>query len=242
MSKCKELTESILKIAGPKYESIESDEVDGVCVITITDNSDNNLLLNYEITTDDDGQSILNVNVIDKDEQTVVDDYETEFSDDEFDHAVSNSIETFEAIRSTRKVPKKPVKESTESNSDKFNKILEDGLKGIENLSDDELNQLDKFLLSDEVVKDNSQLTIDIAHFAIQKERDSRDRDKSRVAESIDVETALDEASIIQLIDVATTKLEAAAEDEEDDTVKRIIEDIIADVWDISEELSNAEL
>lgn len=250
MLDCNQLKESVLKFAGPKYECVECDNVDGSCVITIKNNNDDNYLLNYEIT-ESDGNATLAVNVIDKNEQAVIDDYTTDVNIDEgLEYKVTNSVQTFEALRAIKAKEQKTVNESKKVDTAKFDSLLEDGLTGIDKLSDDELSMLDEYLLSEEVTKDNTQLTIDLCHNIIQREQDAREYRKRNKLEglepssndNIDYEEALESVSIVQLTDVLITKLTNASENEEDDTAKRIIDDILADMIDISEELALAEI
>ena len=128
------LQERIMNVAGNKYICLENEQSDGVDVITIANRDSDALLLNYEI-----GDSTISVNVVNKGEGSVVDDYDTDYTDDNFDSKIGTSISTYEAI--SKSYAKRLKESSTDSINDKlkakFDKLMEEGSNELlDSLSD----------------------------------------------------------------------------------------------------------
>lgn len=242
------LQERIMNVAGNKYICLENEQSDGVDVITIANRDSDALLLNYEI-----GDSTISVNVVNKGEGSVVDDYDTDYTDDNFDSKIGTSISTYEAI--SKSYAKRLKESSTDSINDKlkakFDELMEEGSNELlDSLSDEELKLFIDYIES----SDNSPIAKKFAVKWVQlliDDRDAKKRSESSIEDSsdsientskieeCDIESALDVATPCQLIQSAIDKIEKCSESSEDENVKTILDDVNAELIEILDEISS---
>ena len=135
----KQLKETILRVCGDNYQCLEADNVEGVDVITVG-TPEEPYVLNFEV-----GDASVSINVIDKDEGSIIDEYEDTFTEDTFTDCVSNAVTTYEAIVKDKEGIRK-IQENR-SQTQKFDEILNDGApESFETLSKDELIALDEYI------------------------------------------------------------------------------------------------
>lgn len=87
------LQERILRRAGKRYKCVENTQVDGTRVITVCDKDSDRLLLNYEFD-----EPNLSINIIDRVEGSLVDDYDTDYTSDTLDSKIDTAISMYESI------------------------------------------------------------------------------------------------------------------------------------------------
>ena len=242
------LQERIINKAGDKYVCLENEHSDGVDVITIANRDNDALLLNYEI-----GDSTISVNVVNKQKGSVVDEYDTDYTDDNFDAKIGTSISTYEAI--SKSYAKHLNESSKETISDelksKFDDLMENGSnKLLDSLSDEEL----KLFIDYIEASDNSPIAKKFAIKWVQLLIDDRDAKKRSTAltedsedsdniipniEDSDIEYALDSATPCQLIQAAIDKIDNDLESNDDENVKTILDDVTAELIEILDEISS---
>jgi len=246
------LKEAVLKVAGSKYSCLESEQVDGVDVITIGHKKNERLILNYEIINES-----LSVNVIDKTEGKVIDEYIATFiSDTEFESKVKTSVNTFEAICRTYKPAEiEKVEEVIEVKTetpdipmnDRFADILENGkVEELEQLSPSEIEALDVYAAGINAPK--------FVRSAIQNQI-KKMKDREPVVDVLEgpesdelekvvpevgsfAEDALVEATMPQLLEAFIECLSNRIDIEDDEIVSRVLEDISAQAEGMLDELS----
>lgn len=241
-----------MKRAGDKYICLENENTEGVDVITIANRNNDALLLNYEI-----GDSVISVNVVNKDDGSIVDDYVTEYDDDNFDSKIDTSISTYEAISKSMKkrLKEKATVPYTDEDAEKFRDILANGgSREIYKLSKDELEKMYQFVSDCDDYKSVRALVLWQVQDAIDDfRRSEKDRKKFETSEELidapksdsvlniemeeELESALTAASACQLIQVAIDKLEQTSASSDDNNEQVIIDDICAELSEILDEV-----
>lgn len=121
------LQERILRRAGKRYKCVENAQVDGTRVITVCDKDSDRLLLNYEFD-----EPNLSINIIDRVEGSLVDDYDTDYTSDTLDSKIDTAISMYESISKSYENRLKALKEQNDSteedidDSDKETFCIED--------------------------------------------------------------------------------------------------------------------
>lgn len=252
------LQERIMNKAGDKYVCLENEHSDNTDVITIANRNSDALLLNYEI-----GDSTISVNVINKDEGSIVDNYDTDYTDTTFDSKIDTSISTYEAISKSHA---KKMRESTEKELDdelkkKFDDLLFKGDKQmLKSLSDEDLKKLLNYIST----LDDSPLVKAIATNWVQIVIDDRDAERRKrplkeeedipeenfgdyppilpsanTLDKPDPEEAFADYCPCELIQAAIDKIEKIIEESDDDNAKTILDDVIAELNEILDEISS---
>lgn len=249
------LQERIMNKAGDKYVCLENEKSDNVDVITIANRDSDALLLNYEI-----GDSTISVNVINKQEGTVVDDYDTEYTDENFDDKIDTSISTYEAISKSFSNKLKESKKAsyTDEDIEKFKNIIANGgSREIYKLSKEDLQKMYDFVYDCDDYKSARALilwqiqdAIDDFNRPEDKRRKFEDNDSEfeditnlgDYSESSDDVKSCEEllnASIPDLLQLVMDKLDSEMENVEDDNTKIILDDVSAQLVEILDEVSS---
>ena len=246
------IKDKIMEKAGDKYVCLENEQQDNVDVITISNRDNDALLLNYEI-----GDSTITVNVVNKDEGSIVDNYSTEFDDTNFDNKIDTAISTYEAIsKSFAKKLKESQKVSyTDEDVKKFRDIIANGgSREIYKLSKEDLQKMYDFVYDCDDYKSARALIL----WQVQDALDdfNRPEDKRRKFESdeSDIEEVTDDAiyvdakegcveftdaSIPDLLQASIDKLDVAIEETDDENKKIILDDVSAQLVELLDEVSS---
>lgn len=238
--------------AGDKYLCLENENMDNTDVITIANRDSDALLLNYEI-----GDSTITVNVVNKDEGSIVDSYSTEYDDSSFDNKIDTSIATYEAIKKSvaHKSAEKPCNSYTGEDIAKFRDIIANGgSRDIYKLSKEDLEKMYDFVYHCDDYKSARALILWQVQDAIDDfDRPEKNRrkfeDSSNEIEyveepEVEVEPKEDcieftDASIPDLLQACIDKLDVAIEEADDENKKVILDDVSAQLVELLDEVSS---
>lgn len=238
--------------AGDKYLCLENENMDNTDVITIANRDSDALLLNYEI-----GDSMITVNVVNKDEGSIVDSYSTEYDDSSFDNKIDTSIATYEAIKKSvaHKLAEKSSKSYTDEDVSKFRDIIANGgSRDIYKLSKEDLKKMYDFVSDCDDYKSARALILWQVQDAIddfdrpeknrRKFEDSSDEIEYVEEPEVEVEPKEDcieftDASIPDLLQACIDKLDVAIEEADDENKKIILDDVSAQLVELLDEVSS---
>lgn len=246
------IKDRIMEKAGDKYLCLENDNVDNTDVITIANRDSDALLLNYEI-----GDSTITVNVVNKDEGSIVDSYSTEYDDSSFDNKVDTSIATYEAIKKSvaHRLAEEKSKSYTDEDISKFRDIIANGgSREIYKLSKEDLQKMYDFVSDCDDYKSARALILWQVQDALDDFDRPEDKRKKFEGDESDIEevepdiTYVDakegcieftDASIPDLIQASIDKLDAAIEETDDENKKIILDDVSAQLIELLDEVSS---
>lgn len=246
------IKDRIMEKAGDKYVCLENENVDNTDVITIANRDSDALLLNYEI-----GDSMITVNVVNKDEGSIVDNYSTEYDDSSFDNKIDTSIATYEAIKkSVAHKLAEAIKSYTDEDVAKFRAIIANGgSRDIYKLPKDELKKMYDFVSDCDDYKSARALILWQVRDAIddlERPEKSRRKFEDDSAESdvpeedipVEVEPKEDcieftDASVPDLLQACIDKLDIAIEEADDENKKVILDDVSAQLVELLDEVSS---
>lgn len=238
--------------AGDKYLCLENENMDNTDVITIANRDSDALLLNYEI-----GDSMITVNVVNKDEGSIVDSYSTEYDDSSFDNKIDTSIATYEAIKKSvaHKLAENSSKSYTDEDIAKFRDIITNGgSRDIYKLSKEDLKKMYDFVSDCDDYKSARALILWQVQDAIddfdrpeknrRKFEDSADEIEYVEEPEVEVEPKEDcieftDASIPDLLQACIDKLDVAIEEADDENKKVILDDVAAQLVELLDEVSS---
>ena len=234
---------------------VECDTVDGIDLISFGKEEDP-YVLNFQI----DGNN-LSVNVIDKDRKQLIDNYvETFDSDEELEQKANDAAVAYNIILASKPAIDEKLESKEESSRRDeavfhareissscnsfvqkydhdyseddvdFDKDLRSTIINIDDHRKSLASYLKISLYEDDNISDDGENTIEI---------NSEDAGNNDNIESEDITDILNSASIQQLLEVATEKIRAYADSEEEEVVKRILEDIATQEDDIVDEISS---
>lgn len=230
-----------------KYKCLECDNIKGLDVLSFGDDNEP-YVLNFQV--DDD---TVNVNIIDKDRKSVIDNYSESFEDeDELRDKIKDASVAYDLVISAKPVVEKKI-ESKEAAAERDEIIFHIGEIGKNCMNF--FNKYDHDYNEDDVDFDtdlnNVLSNIDINKSDISKnfkliyenkDSDMNDSESStdEINNNTDIDEILNSADVTELLEIATNKLRQQSESEDDEVISRILDDIAMQTEDLLDELSSA--